>query len=291
MLTREQEMIEQPNQEPPESRATPTQPKGPLVIIGGAEDREEDCRILRAFVRLAGGRKARIVVLTAGTSEPREAGYTYIDVFERLGAAEIWVVDTRNQDDANQIEAIRAIHDSTGIFFTGGDQARIVECVKGTILDDAIHKRHAEGIVVGGTSAGAAIMPEVMIVRGESETSPRGNAVTLGPGLGFVQGMVLDQHFAQRGRLGRLLTALMLEPAAIGIGIDENTAIIVNESGFEVIGEGAVTVIDELEMSYNNLAAVVRDQSMSVFGVKLHILSEGCRFDALTRQPLPAAAP
>ncbi|NJO41840.1 MAG: cyanophycinase [Cyanobacteria bacterium CRU_2_1] len=267
---------------------TPTQHRGALVIIGGAEDRDRDCRILREFVRLAGGFRAQIVVLTAGTSEPREAGDTYIDVFERLGAEDVIVIDTRNSDQANHINAIRAIRQATGIFFTGGDQARIVECIKGTILEDAIHKRHSEGSVIGGTSAGAAIMPEVMIVKGESETSPRGDTVTLGTGIGFVQGMLLDQHFAQRGRLGRLLAALLLDPAVIGIGIDENTAIVVDGNEFEVVGEGAVTIVDESDTTYNNLDIARDDEPMSVFGVKLHILSDGCRFNTLTRQPIPA---
>jgi cyanophycinase len=261
---------------------------GTLVIIGGAEDRREDCKILREFVRLAGGKTAKIVVLTAATSEPIEAGETYLDVFDRLGAATVWAVDTRNPDDANHIDAVWAIGEATGIFFTGGDQARIVERIKGTLLEDAIRKRHQEGAVIAGTSAGAAIMPDVMIVRGDSETSPRQDAVTLGLGLGFVSGIVVDQHFAQRGRLGRLLTALLLQPDAIGVGVDENTALIVRGDEFEVLGEGAVTIVDEAGIQYSNRDNSWADQSMTVFGVKLHILSEGCRFNIRSRIPFPA---
>jgi cyanophycinase len=268
--------------------SAPSSSRGALVIIGGAEEREGDCVILRAFMRLAGGRSADIVVLTAATSEPQEAGETYIEVFERLGAASVWVVDTRDQNDANHVDAVRAIGQATGIFFTGGDQARIVERIRGTLLEDVIRKRHAEGAVIAGTSAGAAIMPDVMIVRGDSETSPRGDAVTLGTGMGFVSGILIDQHFAQRGRLGRLLTALLLKPTTLGVGVDENTALIVQGEEFEVLGEGAVTVVDESATTYNNLKSVWRDQSMSVFGVKLHVLSEGCRFNIATRQPMPA---
>jgi cyanophycinase len=265
--------------------ATPV--RGPLVIIGGAEDREGDCKILRRFLELAGGKRAQIVVLTAATSEPREAGETYIEVFRRLGADTIWVVDTRDQADANHIDAVRAIGQATGIFFTGGDQSRIVERIRGTILEDAIHKRHTEGAVIAGTSAGAAIMPEVMIVRGESEISPRSNAVTLGVGLGFVADILVDQHFAQRGRLGRLLTALLLKPTVIGVGVDENTALILKTETFEVVGEGAVTIVDESEMTYNNINSVWQNQASSAFGIKLHVLSEGCQFNLKTRQPLP----
>lgn len=267
---------------------SPLNRSGVLVIIGGAEDRWEDCKILREFVRLAGGKTAKIVVLTAATSEPIEAGETYIDVFDRLGAATVWAVDTRNPDDANHIDAVLAIGEATGIFFTGGDQAKIVERIKGTILDDAIRKRHLEGAVIAGTSAGAAIMPEVMIVRGDSETSPRQDAVTLGLGMGFVSGIVVDQHFAQRGRLGRLLTALLLQPDTIGVGVDENTALIVRGDEFKVLGEGAVTIVDEAGVQYHSHGSTWADQSMTVFGVKLHILSEGCRFNIRSRIPFPA---
>jgi cyanophycinase len=265
-----------------------TATQGALVIIGGAEDRDGDCTILRAFLRLAGGRAARIVILTAATSEPQEAGETYIDLFGRLGSASVIAVDTRSPNDANHVNAVRALGQATGIFFTGGDQSRIVERIQGTLLEDAIRMRHAEGAVIAGTSAGAAIMPEVMILRGDSETSPRGDAVTLGVGLGFVSGILVDQHFAQRGRLGRLLTALLLKPTTIGVGVDENTALIVQGDEFEVLGEGAVTVVDESATSYNNLDSVWRDEAMSVFGVRLHVLSEGCRFNIQTRQPFPA---
>lgn len=258
------------------------------MIIGGAEAREGNCQILQEFVRLAGGRDAKIVVLTAATSEPREAGETYIEVFKRLGADRIWVVDTRDSDDANRVGAVRAIGEATGIFFTGGDQARIVERIKGTILADAIWKRYTEGSVIAGTSAGAAIMPEVMIVRGESETSPRGDVVTLGAGLGFATGVIVDQHFAQRGRLGRLLTAVLMESQVIGIGIDENTALVLEDREFTVWGEGAVTIVDPLEMTYSNSHRVWTDAPMALFGVKLHILSDGCRFNLQTRQPFPA---
>lgn len=261
---------------------------GVLVIIGGAEDRSEDGTILREFVRLAGGRSAKIVVLTAATSEPIEAGETYLDVFNQLGADTVWAVDTREPDDANHIDAVWAIGEATGIFFTGGDQARIVERIKGTLLEDAIRKRHLEGAVIAGTSAGAAIMPEVMIVRGDSETSPRADAVTLGPGLGFVSGIVVDQHFAERGRLGRLLTALLLQPDTIGVGVDENTALIVCGDEFEVLGEGAVTIVDEAGIQHHSRNSRWADQAMTVFDVKLHILSEGCRFNIHSRIPFPA---
>lgn len=258
-----------------------------LVIIGGAEDRTEDCQILREFVRRSGGRKAKIVVLTAATNEPYEAGKTYIEVFERLGAAQVEVVDTRDRQDAERLDGVKAIAQATGIFFTGGDQTRIVRAIKGTILDDAISKRYHEGVVIGGTSAGAAIMPDQMIVGGDSVTSPRADVVEMGEGMGFLPGVVVDQHFAQRGRLGRLLAALLLEPSVLGFGIDENTAMVVEGDEFRVMGEGAVTVVDESETTYNNLRGLRRDEPLAVCGVKLHILPHGYCFHLRTREASP----
>lgn len=210
--------------------------RGALVIIGGAEDRDGECIVLREFVRLAGGRKAHIAVMTAATSMPKEVGDDYIHIFERLGAELVEVVDTRNRDDAEREDSIRIIEQATGIFFTGGDQSKIVDFIKGTPLDKAIHDRHQAGTVIGGTSAGAAMMPDEMIIGGASVSNPSVDAVEMGPGMGFLSEIVIDQHFAQRGRLGRLLAALVLHPAILGLGIDEDTAIIVKGDEFEVVG-------------------------------------------------------
>ncbi|MBD3881672.1 cyanophycinase [Phormidium tenue FACHB-886] len=265
---------------------TATHSQGQLVIIGGAEDRENDCTVLREFVRRAGGTQAKIVVLTAATSVPREVGDNYIKVFERLGVASVRVVDTERREDADEPTAIKDVEEASGIFFTGGDQARIIELIKGTRLDVTIHKRYAEGAVVGGTSAGAAMMPDVMIVEGVSETNPRADVVEMGPGMGFLPGVVVDQHFAQRGRLGRLIAALVQQPAVLGFGIDEDTAVIVNGDELEVIGQGAVTVVDESHSTHTNLDGVLKDEALAVCGVKLHILPQGYRFNLKTREPI-----
>ena len=259
---------------------------GQLLIIGGAEDKEGDCKILREFVRRAGGIKARLVIMTAATSLPGEVGDNYIRIFERLGAEDVRVVDTQRREDADNPDALEAIEQATGVFFTGGDQARITSCLKDTELDRAIHKRYSEGIIVGGTSAGAAMMPDIMIIEGESETNPRVDVVAMGPGMGFLPGVVIDQHFAQRGRLGRLVSALAQQPAVLGFGIDENTAIAVNGDEFEVIGEGAVTVIDESEKNHDNLDGLLKDEALAVCGARLHILPDGYRFNLKTRQPI-----
>lgn len=263
-----------------------SQHQGQLVIIGGAEDTDGECRILREFVRRAGGIRATIVVLTAASNFPEEVGDEYIEIFQRLGAKKVQAIDTRDNDDANQLAAIQAIAQATGIFFTGGDQARIIRSIKGTILEDALHKRYADGAVIAGTSAGAAVMPDKMIIEGDSDTNPRLDAVDMGPGMGFLPNVVVDQHFAQRGRLGRLLSAILLEPIVLGFGIDENTAVIVHGDHVEVIGEGAVTVVDESDTTYNNINQVLHDEPVAVFGIKLHVLTEGHGFNLVTRQPI-----
>ncbi len=260
--------------------------KRQLVIIGGAEDKEGDCQILREFVRRAGSTKARVVILTAATELPREVGENYIRVFQRLGAEDVRIIDTETREDASSSTALEAINKATGIFFTGGDQARITSILKGTEIDTTIHKRYSEGIVVAGTSAGAAVMPDVMIVEGDSETNPRIEIVDMGPGMGFLPGVVIDQHFSQRGRLGRLIAALSQQPAVLGFGIDENTAIVVTDDQFEVVGQGCITIVDESEMVHSNVDEILKDEPLAVCGAKLHILPNGYKFDLKTRKPI-----
>lgn len=263
-----------------------SQAKGQLVIIGGAEDKEGECTILREFVRRAGGTKARIVIMTAATELPREVGENYIRIFERLGAEDARIIDTETREDASSSTALEAIEKATGVFFTGGDQARITDILKDTEIDTKIHERFQAGIVIGGTSAGAAVMPDVMIVEGDSETNARMEIVDLGPGMGFLPGVVIDQHFSQRGRLGRLIAALAQQPAVLGFGIDENTAMVVNDNQFEVIGEGSITVVDDSNATHTNVNEILKDEALAVCGAKLHILPHGYKFDLKTRKPI-----
>jgi len=266
----------------PENVALP-ESYGQLIIIGGAEDKEGECKILREFVRRSGGLQARIVVMTVATGLPGEVGRMYIDVFERLGVEDVRVVDTGRREDASDPKAIEAIQQATGIFFTGGNQSRITECIKDTELDAALHKRFAEGAVIAGTSAGAAMMPDMMIVEGESESNPRLETVTMDRGMGFFPGVVIDQHFAQRGRLGRLLSAVAQQPAVLGFGIDENTAIAINTHEVEVIGESSVTIVDVSGITHNNVDQLLKDEPLALCGAKLHILPHGYRFNLDTR--------
>lgn len=267
--------------------STPIPPvHGQLVIIGGAEDKEGECTILREFVRRSGGLEARVVVMTVATGLPGEVGKDYTRVFKRLGVQDVSVVDTARREDASDSKAIAAIEQATGVFFTGGNQARITELIKGTELDATLHRRFAEGLVIAGTSAGAAMMPDVMIVEGESETNPRMEVVRMDAGMGFLPGVVIDQHFAQRGRLGRLLSAIAQQPVVLGFGIDENTAIAINGSDLEVFGAGAVTVIDVANITHSNLHELLRDEPLALCGATLHILPHGYRFNLSKRVPV-----
>ncbi len=271
--------------EAPESVALP-ETHGQLVIIGGAEDKEGECQILREFVRRAGGIQAHLVVMTVATGLPGEVGEQYTNLFHRLGVEDVKVVDTARREDASDQRALETIAQATGVFFTGGNQARITELIKDTELDAQLHKRFADGIVIAGTSAGAAMMPDMMIAEGESETNPRMEVVRMDRGLGFLPGVVIDQHFAQRGRLGRLLSALAQQPANLGFGIDENTAIAINGKDLEVIGEGAVTIVDESTMTHSNIHELLKDEPLALCGATLHILPHGYKFDLEKRAPV-----
>lgn len=259
---------------------------GQLVIIGGAEDKQGDCTILREFVRLAGGSKARIVVMTVATELPLEVGAEYVEVFDRLGVEDVRTFDVSSRENANAASAVKAIEKATGVFFTGGDQVRITNLLGGTKVDTALHQRHQTGMVLAGTSAGASMMSNTMIIEGEAETNPRIGIVEMAPGMEFIPGVVIDQHFAQRGRIGRLLSAVAKYPHHLGLGIDENTAVRVQDHQFEVIGNGAVTVIDAGALTYSNLEKLSKNDDLALCGVTLHILPAGYRFDLRQRAPI-----
>lgn len=269
-----------------ESKTPAKQVHGQLIIIGGAEDKENDRLVLREFVRRSGGTQAHIVVMTAATSMPREVGEDYRAIFEKLGAKDVRIVDTERREDASDPKALEDIEQATGVFFTGGDQARITDALKGTEMDKLLHKKFAQGLVIAGTSAGAAMMPDMMIVEGDSDTNPRMEVVKMEPGMGFLPGVVIDQHFIQRGRLGRLVSALAQQPVVLGFGIDENTAIAVNGNEIEVIGEGAVTIVDVASITHSNIEQSLHDEPLAICGAKLHILPDGYRFDIAKRQAI-----
>jgi cyanophycinase len=265
---------------------------GPLVIIGGAEDKEGECSVLRTFTHLAGGPRARIVVLTVASEYPDEVGEAYQEVFRRLGVKQVRVLDVREREQASDPGLVEAIEQATAVFFTGGDQLRVTNLLGGTLTDQALHRRHEGGLVLAGTSAGAAMMSGTMIVHGLSEATPRVGNVKTGPGMEFLHGVIIDQHYGQRGRSGRLLSALAQYPHQLGVGIDEDTAMVVHGDEFEVVGCGAVTVLDAGAATYNDVLERKGSQHVALCNVKLHVLTAGVRFNLADRIPvLPSAAP
>jgi cyanophycinase len=259
---------------------------GPLVVIGGSEDRTGHCSILKEFVGLGGGAKAHLLVMTVASRQPQEVGDIYVETFRRLGVKHVQTVDIEQHEQANERELGELVAGASGVFFTGGDQVRITNLLGGSLLDRVLHRRHEEGMVLGGTSAGAAMMSGTMIVEGLSEATPRVGNVRTGPGMEFMRGVIIDQHFGQRGRSGRLLSAVAESPHQLGIGIDEDTALVVQDGVFEVIGCGAVTVLDAGELTYNDVLERRFEEHVALCDVKLHVLTAGLRFSLKDRKPL-----
>ena len=260
--------------------------------IGGAEKKAGGRAVLSRFVALAGGPDARVVVLpTASTMA--DTGARYQRHFGELGVHHVDVLQVTERDDARRDDYLAALEAATGIFLTGGNQLRLSTILGGTPLAQAIRRRHAAGVPVAGTSAGAAILPEHMIAGGDSGATPTADGVILAPGLGLTNRLVIDQHFRQRDRLGRLLAAVSFNPFAIGIGIDEDTAIVLSDDGaFEVVGSGAVTIVDPSDLVYSSMDSAFTGQPVNLIGMVVHVLSAGGRFDTETRMatapPRPA---
>jgi cyanophycinase len=263
---------------------------GPLVIIGGREDKEREMWILTEVVRLAGGSDARIVIMPVASQYPDEVGSSYVDVFGRLGASEVEVAKVSAREDAMDPCIASLVERSTAVFFTGGSQIRITSLLGGSPIDEIMCRRQREdGLVVAGTSAGAAIMAGTMIVRGVADTSPRLGGVVLGSGMGFVSGTLIDQHFAERGRIGRLIAAVAQHPRYLGLGIDEDTAVVVEGERFRVIGVGSVTVVDAADMTYTNFPEALEGQPLALENIKVAVVPNGYGFDLACRRLLPPA--
>jgi cyanophycinase len=269
----------------------PKQPApGRLIAIGGAEDKVRDrALILRCFVESAGGNAADLVVL-ATASEVPETGTRYAALFGDLGARSVEVLRILNREDALTAgrEVLDHVERASGLFLTGGSQIRLSSALGGTALAAAIRRRHREGMVVGGTSAGASLLSEHMIALGDSGGTPRRRLVHLAKGLGLAPDLIIDQHFRRRDRLGRLLTALSYNPEPLGLGIDEDTAAVIDPDGrLQVLGANGVTVVDASRMRFTNSHAVNRGQPLAMLGLHVDFLTHGCRYDLNTRLALP----
>lgn len=257
--------------------------RGWIVPIGGAENKENDRLILERFVQVAGGESADIVVIPTA-SRVHETGLRYEAVFRELGAAEVAVMDFDTRRDCQEPGRLERLATASGIFFTGGNQLRLTTLLGGTPVAKLIRLRNAHGVAVGGTSAGASILSEHMIAFGDDGSSVISGSVRLAPGLGLTNRFIIDQHFRERDRLGRLLTALAYNPFAIGIGLDEDTAAFIGpEDTLEVVGSGGVTVVDAADVGFSSMDSVAEGEPICMLGLKVHILVQGATFNLHTR--------
>ncbi len=260
--------------------------KGNLIIIGGAEDKNGKKEILKTVCNCIDKNKDTLLVATIATEYPKEAAAKYKKVFQELKVRNIQFLDITNRNEALEENNKKLIEEASLIFFTGGDQLRITSLIGGTPTYDALKKAHENGTYIVGTSAGASVMSDTMIVGGDDEESPRKCTLKMAPGLGLLKDVIIDQHFAQRGRIGRLLTSVAENPEVLGIGIDENTAIIVDKEGIiEVVGEGAVYFIDGSKISYTNVSELQSDEILSMNNVVLHVLTNKNRYNLNEKMP------
>jgi len=261
---------------------------GHLLVIGGAEDKYNERRILKKFLELAGGNKAEVLIVPVASDYPEFAADVYTQAFRNLGIANPRVLRATSRQDVVNADVEKLCEGVTGIIMTGGDQMRLVSLLGGTKLAEKIRKLVREtSIVLAGTSAGAAAMSTSMIVRGEPTSHPHKNAVRLSPGLGFLKNIIIDQHFSERGRISRLITAVSFNPYNLGIGIDENTAIILDSKGqLEVYGQGSTTIIDGSQITFNEIAEVDDNEAFSICGVQFHVLREGLVYNYIDRTPI-----
>ena len=257
-----------------------------LIIIGGKEDRSADEVILQEVARRVGSGKL-VVSTVAIPSNPEGLFEEYEKAFRALGVKHLYKLEINAREEATRDSKLRILDGATGVFFTGGDQMKITSQVGDTLIFRRIQEIYEEGGVIAGTSAGAAVMSETMLVTGGDEQSHViGGSVRMAPGLGLISGVIIDQHFMERGRVGRLIGAVAQNPKNLGIGIDEQTAIVVErDKGFYVLGSGAVYVFDGSEVSYSNIAEADMNKTLSIYDVRMHMLSQGDRFDLIARKP------
>jgi cyanophycinase len=265
--------------------------KGQLLLIGGREDWEGEAILLRYLVdQLAAG---KLVIATLASSVAQEQWTQYRRLFSRLGVKEIEHLTIGQRDQLSEEHWQQVLEGAKAVFFTGGDQLRLTTRLGGTKAWTQIEEIYYEGGIIAGTSAGASALSEVMLSSGRGEEQYRLDAAPfLAPGLGLAKNMIVDQHFTERGRIRRLLRSVAQNPRLLGVGIDEDTAILIDgESNFQVLGSGAVYVVDGHELSYSNISEEVPERTLSVFNIRLHVLSQRDQFDLVTRQPLLVSSP
>jgi cyanophycinase len=257
--------------------------QGTLIIIGGHEDHDGERVILKEVAKLVAN--GRLVLATIASHSPEGYIEKYQTSFAALGIKEVTELYVEDRVEAGHEEKLAPLKGVNAVFFSGGDQLRITSQIGGTPISDRIREIFDAGGVIAGTSAGASAMSETMLVKGQSASSYRIGDVRMAPGLGLLPNVIIDQHFAERGRIGRLLGAVSQNPRELGIGIDEDTAIVVRGDQFRVIGSGAVYLVDASGVTYSDVAEGRANSAPSIYDLKLHVLSDGETFDLRTRRP------
>jgi cyanophycinase len=264
--------------------------QGTLIIIGGHEDREGEAIILRSVAERA--KRGKLVVATLATEEPEETYKEYHKAFAALGVKQMVHLDVSAREDLLRNPRTELMEGASVVFFTGGGQLRITTQFGGTRLCEQIQEFYRRGGTIAGTSAGASVMSDTMLVSGDADSTHRiGTKLLMAPGLGYIKDVIIDQHFAERGRIGRLLGAVAQNPRFLGIGLDENTAIVVEkENRVRVLGGGAAYIVDGREVTCTNMTDEDQNRTLSLFNVRLHLLSQGDEFDLWTREPVGGKA-
>jgi cyanophycinase len=266
------------------------QERGWIIPVGGAEDKDTDTAILKRFVEVSGGRDARVAILPTA-SQLADTGERYEQVFKGLEVDAAYSLPFGNREEAHHDGWLRQLDEATGIFLTGGNQLRISAILGGTPVARAIRRLNACGVSVGGTSAGAAILSEHMIAYGEAGATPHAGQASLSPGLGVTNRVIIDQHFRQRDRLGRLLSALAYNPFAVGLGLDEDTAAFIDPSDvIHVVGSDAITVVDPSALEHSSMPYTELGRALCLTNIKMHILTAGATFDLKSRRASPPPA-
>ena len=261
--------------------------RGYIIPIGGAEEKEHDPRILKRFVELCGGAKADIVVIPTASRLP-DTGSRYERIFGELGAGRVKALDFDTRRDCFEENRLARMEEATGIFFTGGNQLRLTTILGGTPMAKLVRIQNARGVHTAGTSAGASFLSEHMIAFGQEGAIPTLGCVSLAPGLGLTNRFIIDQHFRQRDRLGRLLSALAFNPFSVGLGLDEDTAAFIGPDNLlEVEGGGGITVVDAANIEYSGIDEANAGQPICLLGLTVHILVAGASFNLRTRKAFP----
>lgn len=259
--------------------------RGVLMPIGGAEDKLDDKVILSEFVKLSGGNEGRIAIVPTASSI-ETAGLRYKALFLGLGVESAEVVYIGSREDANSDDNLELISNATGVFLTGGNQMRLSAIIGGTRLEKAVRERHEAGSVIAGTSAGASILSAHMVAMGASGATPKLRMAQMFAGFGLISNVIIDQHFRQRDRIGRLLALVAGNPGLLGVGIDEDTAVVIdNEDIMRVVGRHSVTIVDGSSMK-SDIFEVKRYGDITISDARLHVLGSGKRFDMNTRRML-----